>query len=92
MVNSIRKLVKTNMKYSSLEGGIWYAPHTSGNGNTQVIKKIGGKDETKRFLENLGFAAGGEVTVVSEISGNMIVSVKEARIAISKAMASRILV
>ncbi|MCI8702789.1 MAG: ferrous iron transport protein A [Anaerotignum sp.] len=61
-------------------------------GIPQVIKKIGGKDETKRFLENLGFAAGGEVTVVSEISGNMIVSVKEARIAISKAMASRILV
>ncbi len=61
-------------------------------GIPQVIKKIGGKDETKRFLEKLGFAAGGEVTVVSEISGNMIVNVKEARIAISKAMASRILV
>ncbi len=59
-------------------------------GIPQVIKKIGGKDETKRFLEKLGLAAGGEVTVVSEISGNMIV--KEARIAISKAMASRILV
>ena len=61
-------------------------------GIPQVIKKIGGKDETKRFLEKLGFAAGGEVTVVSEISGNMIVNVKEERIAISKAMASRILV
>ena len=61
-------------------------------GIPQVIKKIGGKDETKRCLEKLGFAAGGEVTVVSEISGNMIVNVKEARIAISKAMASRILV
>lgn len=61
-------------------------------GRPQVIKKIGGKDETKRFLESLGFVAGGEVTVVSEIRGNMIVNVKEARIAISKAMASRILV
>ncbi len=61
-------------------------------GIPQVIKKIGGKDETKRFLEKLGLAAGGEVTVVSEISGNMIVSVKEARIAIIKAMASLILV
>ena len=68
-------------------------PHTLAEmGIPQVIKKIGGKDETKRFLEKLGFAAGGEVTVVSEISGNMIVNVKEARIAISKAMASRILV
>ena len=61
-------------------------------GIPQVIKKIGGKDETMRFLEYLGVAAGGVVTVVSEISGNMIVNVKEARIAISKAMASRILV
>lgn len=61
-------------------------------GRPQIIKKIGGKDETKRFLESLGFVAGGEVTVVSEIRGNMIVNVKEARIAISKAMAGRILV
>lgn len=61
-------------------------------GRPQIIKKIGGKDETKRFLESLGFVAGSEVTVVSEIRGNMIVNVKEARIAISKAMAGRILV
>lgn len=61
-------------------------------GRPQIIKKIGGKDETKRFLESLGFVTGGEVTVISEIRGNMIVNVKEARIAISKAMASRIMV
>lgn len=61
-------------------------------GMPQIIKKIGGKDETKRFLESLGFVIGGEVTVVSEFQGNMIVNVKEARIAISRAMASRILV
>lgn len=61
-------------------------------GMPQVIKKIGGKDETKRFLESLGFVAGGEVTVVSELAGNMIVNVKESRVAISKAMAGRILV
>lgn len=61
-------------------------------GMPQIIKKIGGKDETKRFLESLGFVAGGEVTVVSELAGNMIVNVKESRVAISKAMAGRILV
>lgn len=61
-------------------------------GRPQVIKKIGGKDETKRFLESLGFVAGGEVTVISELGGNMIVNVKEARVAISKAMAGRIMV
>lgn len=61
-------------------------------GMPQVIKRIGGKDETRRFLESLGFVTGGEVTVISELHGNMIVNVKEERIAISKAMASRIMV
>lgn len=61
-------------------------------GEKQVIKKINGKDDTKRFLENLGFVVGGEVTVVSQLSGNMIVNVKESRVAISKAMANRIMV
>lgn len=56
------------------------------------IHRINGKDDTKRFLENLGFVAGVNVTVVSEMAGNLIVKIKEARIAISKAMASRILV
>jgi Fe2+ transport system protein A len=54
------------------------------------IHAIHGKDETKRFLENLGFVVGGAVTVVSEIGGNMIVNVKDSRIAISKSMANRI--
>lgn len=61
-------------------------------GAKQIIKKINGKDETKRFLENLGFVVGGEVTVVSQLSGNMIVNVKESRVAISQAMANRIMV
>ncbi len=56
------------------------------------INGIHGKDETRRFLENLGFVIGGNVTVVSEIGGNMIVNVKDARIAISKSMANRIMV
>ena len=61
-------------------------------GEPNVIKKIGGKEETRRFLENLGFVTGGMVTVVSEIDGNMIVNVKDSRVAIGKDMANRIMV
>ena len=61
-------------------------------GETKNIVKITGKDETRRFLENLGFVEGTEVTVVSAISGNMIVNVKDARVAIDKNMANRIMV
>lgn len=57
-----------------------------------IIKKVGGKDETKKFLENLGFVAGGEVTIVSEIDGNIIVNIKDSRIAIGKDMANKIIV
>ena len=56
------------------------------------IRKIGGKEETRRFLESLGFVIGGFVTVVSEISGNLIVKVKDSRVAISKEMATKIMV
>lgn len=61
-------------------------------GEPNVIKKIGGKEETRRFLENLGFVTGGMVTVISEIGGNMIVNVKDSRVAIGKDMANKILV
>ena len=61
-------------------------------GVANVIKKVGGKDEVKRFLESLGFVTGGMVTVVSEIGGNMIVNVKESRVAINKDMANKIMV
>lgn len=61
-------------------------------GEPNVIKKIGGKEKTRRFLENLGFVTGGMVTVVSEIGGNMIVNVKDSRVAIGKDMANKILV
>ena len=61
-------------------------------GEPNVIKKIGGKEETRRFLENLGFVTGGMVTVVSEIGGNMIVNVKDSRVAIGKDMENKILV
>lgn len=61
-------------------------------GESNVIKKVGGKEETRRFLENLGFVAGGVVTVVSDIGGNLIVNVKESRVAIGKDMACKIMV
>ncbi|MCD8089433.1 MAG: ferrous iron transport protein A [Clostridiales bacterium] len=57
-----------------------------------MIRRIGGKEETRRHLENLGFVPGGTVTVISTMGGNLIVNVKEARIAVSKEMASKIMV
>lgn len=63
-----------------------------GNGATGTITRIGGKDETKRFLENLGFVVGSDVTVVSETEGNLIVNIKESRVAIGKDMACKIMV
>ena len=61
-------------------------------GKESVIRKIGGKEETRLFLERLGFVVGAIVTVVSEIQGNLIVNVKDSRVAIVKDMASKILV
>ena len=61
-------------------------------GEENKIKKIGGKDEVKKHLESLGFVAGGNIIVISVLGGNVIVNVKNARIAISKEMAQRILV
>ncbi len=61
-------------------------------GEENIIKKIGGKPEVKQHLENLGFVVGGTVKIVSTLGGNVIVNVKEARIAISKEMANRIMV
>lgn len=61
-------------------------------GEPNVIKKIGGKEETRKFLESLGFVTGGVVTVVSEVGGNLIVNVKDSRVAIGKDMANRIMV
>ena len=61
-------------------------------GERNSIKKVGGQSETRKFLESLGFVVGCPVTVISEISGNVIVSIKESRIAISREMASKIMV
>lgn len=61
-------------------------------GEPNVIRKVGGKEEAKKFLENLGFVTGGTVTVVSSIGGNMIVNVKDSRVAIGRDMANKIMV
>ncbi len=61
-------------------------------GEVNTIKKVGGKEETRRFLENLGFVVGGAVSVVSEINGSLIVNVKDSRVAIGKEMAAKILI
>ena len=61
-------------------------------GEETIIKKIGGKQEVKAHLENLGFVVGGAVRIISTIGGNVIVNVKESRIAISKEMAQKIMI
>ncbi len=61
-------------------------------GEPSVIHKVGGKEETRRFLENLGFVNGGTVTVISRTGGNLIVNVKDARVAIGRDMANKIMV
>ena len=61
-------------------------------GESNIIKKIGGSPEVKKHLENLGFVVGGNVSIVNEISGNLIVNVKEARVAVSREMAQKIMI
>lgn len=61
-------------------------------GEENIIRKVGGNPETKKFLENLGFVPGSSVIIVNEIGGNVIVNVKEARVAVSKEMAGKIMI
>ena len=61
-------------------------------GEENIIKIIGGKQEVKTHLENLGFVVGGAVTVINAIGGKVIVNVKDSRIAVSKEMAQKIMV
>ena len=61
-------------------------------GDVNIIKKINGRDDVRQHLAELGFVLGAEVTVVSELGGNLILNVKESRIALDKTMAMRIMV
>jgi len=61
-------------------------------GELNIIKKVGGKEETRKFLEKLGFVAGSAVMVISQTGGNMIVNIKDSRVAIGKDMANKIMV
>ncbi len=61
-------------------------------GEESVIRKVGGSPEIKKHLKNLGFVAGGTVTVITALNGNVIVKVKESRVAISDEMARRIMI
>ena len=68
-------------------------PHALANaGEQKIIKKIGGSPEVKQHLENLGFVVGGTVTIVNTLAGNLIVNVKETRVAISEEMARKIMI
>ena len=64
----------------------------AGVGEDNIIRKVGGNQETKKHLEDLGFVVGGTVTVVSEMNGNLIVKVKDSRVAISRELAGKIMI
>jgi feoA family protein len=76
-----------------LKGRIQMMPLTlAGIGEENTIKKVGGSPEVKKHLENLGFVPGGSVTIINMLGGNVIVNVKESRIAISEEMARKIMI
>ena len=62
------------------------------SGEENIIRKVGGSAEVKKHLEDMGFVAGGTVTVLNTINGNLIVRVKESRVAISREMAGKIMI
>ena len=61
-------------------------------GEENMIRKVGGSPEVKKHLENLGFIAGSSVKIVNEIGGNLIVNIKESRVALSRELAGRIMI
>jgi len=61
-------------------------------GEENIIRKIGGSPEVKKHLEDLGFVVGGSVTVVNSLQGNVIVNIKDSRVAISEEMARKIMI
>lgn len=101
-VNGACLHVQTHMKTAEKHGAIGFQvrkkewimmPLTmQREGDTAIIQRVGGKEEVRRHLENMGFVPGAEITVISINGGNVIVNVKEARVAISKEMANKIMV
>lgn len=74
-------------------GGSNMMPLTlASSGEDAIVKKIGGKPEVKKHLENLGFVVGGHVKIISKLGGNVIVNVKETRVAISNELAQKIMI
>ena len=65
---------------------------TAKTGEENSIKRVGGREETRQFLANLGFIPGSHVTIITKNSGNVIVSIKESRVAVSREMAAKIMV
>lgn len=61
-------------------------------GEVNIIKKVGGSPDVKKHLEDLGFVVGGAVSIITTMGGNLIVNVKETRVAISREMAQKIMV
>ena len=64
----------------------------AGTGEENIIRKVGGNEETRRFLENLGFVSGTKVVILSAIGGNVIVNIKDSRVAINEDMARHIMI
>lgn len=90
---SARRLANTNHSRAKERHGNYMIPLALANvGEEMTIKKIGGTPEVKKHLENLGFVVGGNAKVITSLDGNVIVNVKEARIAISEEMALKIMV
>ena len=88
----VDKIMQIRLEEAARSGRELFENYDAGELTSRTFGMFGGKEETRRFLENLGFVTGGVVTVVSEIGGNMIVNVKDSRVAIGKDMANKIMV
>ena len=91
--SKLRPISRLEFTNCILEGGEEMMPLTMAKaGETVTVRKISGRDEVRQHLVELGFVMDSDVTVVSEIGGNLIVQVKDSRIALDKTMANRIMV
>ena len=88
----VRKSATRLVKDVAITGGVNMPLSMVRTGEPVEVKRVGGKEETRKFLENLGFVVGSMVTVISDTGGNLIVNIKNSRIAIGKDMANKIMV